>query len=118
MILYIFIFLWVLLYFIFTWLAFATKNIKVYITGCLTALFYFLATSEGIIWGFHHKIPVIGFLVNPFHGKYQLFLLNFKLHWPYFVIALIAYIFFYIKLKGTINKPSIAPEKETVSVGS
>lgn len=86
MILRVFIATWVVLYSIFTWLSFSTKNLKVYITGCLTALIYFLVASEGLIYAYHRKIPLIGFLVNPFPGNYKLLVLNLHYHWRYFCV--------------------------------
>lgn len=88
MILKTFVGTWVILFSIFTYLAFSTKNIKIYLTGAITALAYFLAASEGIVYAFHRKIPIIGFLVNPFPGNYKLFILNWHYNWLYFTIAL------------------------------
>lgn len=86
MILKIFIATWVILYSIFTWLAFSTKSLKVYIAGCVTAFVYFFAASEGVVYAFHRKIPLIGFLMNPFPGNYRLLLLNWHYHWRYFIV--------------------------------
>jgi hypothetical protein len=107
MILYSFIFLWVLLYTVFTWLAFDTKSTKVYLAGCIISFLYFLSASEGIIFAFHRKVPLIGFLVNPFPGNYKLFSLNFHYHWSYFLTALLSYIVVFFILKKTALKNKI-----------
>lgn len=91
MILNIFIATWVVLYIIFTWLAFATKSLKVYIVGCVTALTYFLVAVEGLIYAYHRKIPLIGFLVNPFPGTYRFLRLNMHYHWRYFSVIIFSH---------------------------
>ncbi len=104
MILELFIFIWVALFVIFTSLAFSLKSMKVYLTGAITALFYFLAASEGVVYVFHNKIPVVGFMVNPFPGTYSLLRLNLQYNWTYFVIALIISLIVMIHLRNKIRK--------------
>ncbi|MFC1517925.1 hypothetical protein ACFL5G_05180 [Candidatus Margulisiibacteriota bacterium] len=105
----IFILFWGVLFSIFTRLAFLTKNMKVYLTGCLTSLFYFFAVSEGIIYVYHHKIPMIGALVNPFPGRYRPLLLNIDYHWEYLAFSLLASVIFFIRLNSVIKKSMVRP---------
>ncbi len=88
MVLDIFCALWVCLFLVFFWLAFSLKSMKVYLTGCVVSLVYFWGATEGLVYVFHHNIPIIGFLVNPFPGTYQVMMLNLQYNWPYFAIAL------------------------------
>jgi hypothetical protein len=88
MILQMFCAMWAGLFLVFTWLAFSVRSMKVYMTGCITAFLYFWAVTEGIVSVFHHNIPIVGFLVNPFPGTYQFIVLNVRYNWPYFVAAL------------------------------
>ena len=118
MIFNIFIATWVILYSVFTWLAFSTKSLKVYLTGCVTALGYFLAASEGVIYAFQCKIPLIGFLINPFPGNYMPLVLNWHYHWVYFVIiastslllGLVLLFFVQKRMAQILSKPPINAE--------
>lgn len=116
MILNIFIGTWVILFSIFTWLAFSMKSLKVYSTGCITALLYFLAASEGVIFAFHRKIPLIGFLVNPFPGNYQPLVLNWHYHWIYFLIIIsLSFIIGLILLAFVKNLHSSILQKQPIN---
>jgi hypothetical protein len=105
----VFIAIWGILFSVFTWLAFSVKSMKVYLTGCLTALLYFWAVTEFIIYVFHHKVPVIGFMVNPFPGTYRSIVLNLHYTWPYFAVALGVSLLFFIILSVKLKKASIRP---------
>ncbi len=104
--LYIFVGLFLPLYLVFTGLAGSMKSFKVYWTGVAVSALYFIAATEGLVLGFN-KIPMIGFLVNPFQGQYKFLALNFKYNMIFFILVLILVIagIFYVKGKSKQEQP-------------
>lgn len=106
-ILFIFLGLYLPLFLVFSALAVSFKSFKIYLTGVLVSLLYFLAATEGTVYVYNQKIPLIGFLVNPFGGEYKPILLNYQYNKIYFwlVAGLTVVGAIYLKVKTSGNIP-------------